>query len=109
MPAEKNLYIHLLAAKDLVVRKVLNRLCWIDTLDMLSDGMTKGVIDRGPLLKIATTNRWELHGAKPSTYTTGDKQSLKESQPELKCKWVNASSYSLAVAVAILAQDTCHA
>ena len=65
IPTEKNLYIHLLAAKDLLQKKILRRLTWIDTLDMLADGMTKGVIDRAPLLAIGNKGQWKLSGQAP--------------------------------------------
>ena len=65
IPTEKNLYIHLLAAKDLLRKKILRRLTWIDTLDMLADGMTKGVIDRAPLLAIGNKGQWKLSGQAP--------------------------------------------
>jgi hypothetical protein len=42
VPAEKTLYIHVLAGRDLLDRKLFERLIWIDTKDMIADGTTKG-------------------------------------------------------------------
>ena len=65
MPTEKNLYIHLLAMKDLIQKRILKRLTWIDTLDMLSDGMTKGSIEREPLIHLTNKCEWKLNGQQP--------------------------------------------
>ena len=86
MPTERHLYIHLLAAKDALNQKSLHRLVWIDTLDMLSDGMTKGSVDRKPLLTLASSCTWQLHGQSPVEHA-GVKPALsskadEESQPE---------------------------
>jgi len=43
VPADKTLYIHVLAGRDLLDRKLFERLIWIDTKDMLADEMTKGL------------------------------------------------------------------
>eukprot|EP00973_Karenia_brevis_P060184 8375023-Karenia_brevis.AAC.1 len=45
MPLEKTLCIHLLAVCDAIERGWIRRLSWIDTTDMLSDGLTKGSVD----------------------------------------------------------------
>jgi hypothetical protein len=60
IPAEKTLFIHLLAAKDYMTRKLIRRLFWIDTNDMLADGLTKGSIDRQALISISSDCRWQL-------------------------------------------------
>jgi len=69
-PAERNLYIHLLAAKDMIQKRLISRLIWIDTIDMLSDGLTKGSLDRSPLLDIATKGSWKLSGLTPAVFST---------------------------------------
>jgi len=69
-PAERNLYIHLLAAKDMIQKRLVSRLIWIDTIDMLSDGLTKGSLDRSPLLDIATKGSWKLSGLTPAVFST---------------------------------------
>ena len=55
VPAETTLYIQVLSGRDLLDRKLLGRLIWIDTKDMIADGMTKGSIDRKALTEIGPT------------------------------------------------------
>ena len=45
LPAERSLLIQLLWLQEQIKRNVL-RLVWLDTRDMVADGMTKGSIDR---------------------------------------------------------------
>ena len=40
-PAEKSLLCHALFLREMLGRKTLNSLIWIDTRDMVSDGLTK--------------------------------------------------------------------
>ena len=51
-PAEKSLLSHVQYLRELLDRGVLHCLTWIDTRDMLADGLTKGNLDRGPLHKL---------------------------------------------------------
>ena len=48
-PAEKGLLSHVQFVRELLDTKVLTALMWIDTRDMLSDGLTKGSVDRQAL------------------------------------------------------------
>merc|ERR1711954_493455 len=45
-PAEGNLLGHVQFVRELLDIGVLTYLCWLDTRDMASDGLTKGAIDR---------------------------------------------------------------
>ena len=74
VPAEKTLYIHVLAGRDLLDRKLFERLIWIDTKDMIADGMTKGSIDRKALMEIGPTGLWQLKGDKPVAFTRSGRQ-----------------------------------
>eukprot|EP00973_Karenia_brevis_P076024 10560740-Karenia_brevis.AAC.1 len=60
MPVEKTSYTQLLAVRDAIERGWIRRLSWMDTNDMLSDGLTKGTIDREALLQICTQCSWQL-------------------------------------------------
>ena len=51
-PAEKGLLSHVQFVRDLLDTTVLQALLWIDTRDMLADGLTKGCIDRTVLHKL---------------------------------------------------------
>ena len=46
IPAEKSLLSHVQYLRELLDTKVLEALIWIDTRDMIADGMTKGAVDR---------------------------------------------------------------
>ena len=45
-PAEKSLLCHVQFLRDLLDKRVLTSLIWIDTRDVISDGLTKGSINR---------------------------------------------------------------
>ena len=47
IPAEPSLLLHVNWLRQLLVRKRLAALFWTDTRSMVSDGMTKGSVDRG--------------------------------------------------------------
>lgn len=48
-PSDKSLLSHMLHLRELIDNKVLTALAWIDTRDMLADGLTKGAVDRAAL------------------------------------------------------------
>ena len=43
----------------------VDRLFWFDTEDMLPDGMTKGSIDREPIIKVCEEGVWSIKHAAP--------------------------------------------
>ena len=45
-PAEKGLLSHVQFVRELLDSHVLSVLSWLDTRDMIADGLTKGSIDR---------------------------------------------------------------
>ncbi|CAE7335666.1 RNR1 [Symbiodinium sp. CCMP2592] len=51
MPAERTLFVHINWLRDLLQAGMPSILKWMDTRGMLADGMTKGKIDRGPLVE----------------------------------------------------------
>ena len=56
-PAEGSLRLHLLSLRDRL-NTTIQRLLWLDTRDMLADGLTKGAVDRAALRKIAADGIW---------------------------------------------------
>ena len=68
VPADKTLYIHVLAGRDLIDRGLFERLIWIDTMDMVTDGMTKGSIDRAALVSLSRDGVWKLTGDAPVVF-----------------------------------------
>ena len=82
-PTERNLLIHLLSCKDMLIRGMLCRLFWIDTEDMLTDGMTKGAVQRTALIAVSTGSRWECTHQEPVVFTAvGKKQANTEKEPK---------------------------
>ena len=49
IPAEKSLLSHIQYIKELLGTKDLEALVWLDTRDMVADGLTKGSVDRDAL------------------------------------------------------------
>ena len=49
IPAEKSLLSHIQYIRELLDTKVLEALVWLDTRDMVADGLTKGSVDRDAL------------------------------------------------------------
>ena len=45
-PAEAGILCHLLWLRELLDNDVLFAICWLDTRDMLADGLTKGAVER---------------------------------------------------------------
>ena len=68
VPSDKHLMLHVLKMKEFVRSKVINTLWWIDTIDMLADGLTKGSIDREALLELCRGEPWRLRGLQPCAH-----------------------------------------
>ena len=51
-PPEKSLLSHISWVKQLTIFKIITILGWVDTRDMIADGMTKGSIDRIQLIEV---------------------------------------------------------
>ena len=58
-PAEKSLLCHVQFLRELLDDHVLAAIAWLDTRDMVSDGLTKGAVPRDALLKILD-GVWQL-------------------------------------------------
>ena len=65
MPAECSLLSSIQSIREPTDEGRLRKLYWIDTRDMLPDGLTKGSIDREALLSVVSTNNWKQVGDKP--------------------------------------------
>ena len=48
-PADNGVLVHCLYLRELLDNDVLKALVWLDTRDMVSDGLTKGAVDRKAL------------------------------------------------------------
>ena len=64
-PADKQLMLHVRALREQLEEGLIDVLYWIDTEDMLPDGMTKGSIDRGPLLALGKDGVWSIRHDDP--------------------------------------------
>ena len=58
--AEVNLLNHLQMIKEWLNRGLLTRLWWTDTRDMVSDGLTKGKVDRTAICQLLEHGMWAL-------------------------------------------------
>jgi hypothetical protein len=52
VPTEKSLLAHVQYMRELLDIRVLKYLVWVDTRDMVADGLTKGAVDRSALHKL---------------------------------------------------------
>ena len=57
--------MHALAMREYSESGWLDRLWWFDTLAMLADGMTKGSIDREPLVAVCEQSVSQIVGQAP--------------------------------------------
>jgi hypothetical protein len=60
IPAEKSLLSHIQYLRELLDTKVLEALAWIDTRDMVADGLTKGSVEREALHE-CMSGKWKLN------------------------------------------------
>ncbi len=58
-PTEVSMLYDLAALRESLVTKRIHRLWWIDTRDMIADGLTKGVIAREPMIAFSNSGMWE--------------------------------------------------
>lgn len=63
IPTEQSLILLLLQVKELLVSGRLSKLWWIDTADMLADGLNKGLVSRQALTVAAFSGTWVLKHA----------------------------------------------
>ena len=59
-PTEKSLLGHLLFLRELLDKDVLHGIAWVDTRDMVSDGLTKGSVNRAALHELFS-GKWTIH------------------------------------------------
>ena len=57
-PAECSLKLHLISVRNRMQEGMIRRLFWVDTRDMLADGLTKGGIDRTLLHAVSNDCRY---------------------------------------------------
>jgi hypothetical protein len=56
--ADKSMIFHVKALRHMFMTGQLTSSTWLDTRDMLADGLTKGKIDRHALMKALNTGKW---------------------------------------------------
>ena len=62
LPAEKSTFYHLAFLREKLESGLIHSYNWVDTRDMVADGLTKGSIDRGALSAIMD-GRYDLEHA----------------------------------------------
>ena len=75
-PAEQSLLVHLHWVKSALLSGALTALIWVDTRSMVSDGLTKGVIDRDAIHKLMA-GTWSIDQL-PKVYVAPDVAKLLE-------------------------------
>ena len=65
VPADKRLFLRVLKMRELIDDGIVDKWWWVDTLDMISDGLTKGSLPREALLDITSGKAWVLRGDPP--------------------------------------------
>ena len=58
-PSEASLVLIIASLRELLERQVIKTVTWIDTADMLSDGLTKGLVSRKALLHASNHGSWK--------------------------------------------------
>jgi hypothetical protein len=58
LPTESGLFALLLIVRELMTCGLIDRMYWIDTRDMLADGLNKGSVARTQLLAVAREGAW---------------------------------------------------
>eukprot|EP00972_Heterocapsa_arctica_P033628 4948457-Heterocapsa_arctica.AAC.1 len=54
--------VHCLKLREFLDAGMLKVVWWIDTLDMLADGITEGSVDRTAILAVVEHCKWKLLG-----------------------------------------------
>ena len=60
LPTETSLIMPLLQLKEMLRCFTIRTLWWVDTRDMVADGLNKGMVSRVALIKLAATGLWTL-------------------------------------------------
>ena len=63
-PADKSILCHVQYLRELLDQRVLSALAWLDTRDMIADGLTKGAVSREGLLALMDGTTKILHAPK---------------------------------------------
>ena len=61
VPTERGTLPHVQWFRELVDRKILTRLTWADTRDMVADGMGKGAVDRRAIVEFMSGHWTQKH------------------------------------------------
>ena len=59
-PSDKTMLIHALTLKEAMNAGKVSKLHWVDTDDMVTDGLTKGKVLRDAILEFTTQGHWTL-------------------------------------------------
>ena len=77
-PSESSLVLILHVLKELLRARVISKLTWVHTDDMLADGLTKGGVSRKALFEFVNVGKWTLrHDSK--THTEKEQTAISES------------------------------
>jgi hypothetical protein len=71
IPAEQSLIVILQSIREQFGHGLIKYVWWVDTLDMLADALTKGIIKREEVLLTMRTGLWKCHRKFIKTQTSG--------------------------------------
>ena len=71
-PADAHVTLHVLKLREWLKQTLLSILWWVDTRDMVADGMTKGTISRLAIIELAEKCNWILQHP-VARYPKGDR------------------------------------
>ena len=78
VPADKHLFLHVSKMREFLDAGIVDKWWWIDTVDMISDGLTKGALPREPLLAITNGEPWTLRGDAPLGFAPPERRNCGE-------------------------------
>jgi hypothetical protein len=67
-PSEISLIMMLCGIKEMLRTGVMRRMWWVDTKDMIADGLNKGACSRESLMQLGDTGEWKVN-CKPVGFT----------------------------------------
>ena len=68
MPSESTLCLHLHSIREATRAGRISRLWWIDTRDMVADGLNKGGLPREPILQMCEQGTWVCNHEAPVSF-----------------------------------------
>ena len=88
-PSESSLVLIVAMLRELLELQVIGTLSWVDTADMLADGLTKGLVSRKALLHTSNSGVWKTLKPSKSFSVAEQKQKTESANMHLVCQTLN--------------------